>query len=699
MTESLYPTSPENLSKKITSLTTSYQLKAFLAILSIILFFALYVALVVVLAYLVYYAFKYDMGYINKLTIIMKIGAIAGSVMLFVFTLKFIFKLKNHKPNNRIKLDKKNYPKIWDFAYKICKETGAPKPKNIYVDPDVNAYVSYTNMWLSLFLPVKKELTIGLGLVSCLNLTEFKAVIAHEFGHFAQKSMKIGSYIISANTIIHDMIFSRDKWDDLLDQWRASDIRLSAAAWVITPIIWTIRQILNLFYQFLNIMYSSLSREMEFNADKVAVSTAGSDSIISALWELDNGYTCWNTNLNNAYLASQKKIYVQNLYTHNNLGLKRISNIREELINSLPNDSRGGKKYFSSSEQSKVNMYASHPPNDKRQDNAKSPYITCEIDKRTPWLLFDNNEELQEKATVLIYDVYFNKKSLEFSNADEFEAFIKHENKGKDLLEAYANTFENRFLHIPELKDLNFTSINLNQNYLNTIKTELNSLMKPVKEIENLMHKANQIGEGTIKETSFSFKNNVYNKKNLQEGYMLLLNEREKLFTENFKQWDTLFCSFHFALAKKNAQEVELTNLYKQHSELSNIYKSAVAVKNTILEELNTLQTRQDVTQGEVTRFGYRANDLYTSLNDSLNKLDTLNFVKLPNIDTISELKEAIIENGIFERETGNIFENGGFNKLINTLNNVVTHCQRLDQKSIISILAFHHNLHNLLEN
>ena len=83
----------------------------------------------------------------------------------------------------------------------------------IFIDPDVNAYVSYTNVWLSLFFPTRKELTIGLGLVSTLNVSEFKAVIAHEFGHFSQKSMKIGSYIHSANTIIHDMIYNRDKWD------------------------------------------------------------------------------------------------------------------------------------------------------------------------------------------------------------------------------------------------------------------------------------------------------------------------------------------------------------------------------------------------------------------------------------------------------------------------------------------------------
>ena len=93
--------------------------------------------------------------------------------MLFVFTLKFLFKSKNIQRSNRLKLDKYSHPELVAFVTNICKETGAPKPKNIYVDPDVNAYVSYSNMWLSLIFPVRKELTIGLGLVSCLNLTEF----------------------------------------------------------------------------------------------------------------------------------------------------------------------------------------------------------------------------------------------------------------------------------------------------------------------------------------------------------------------------------------------------------------------------------------------------------------------------------------------------------------------------------------------
>lgn len=693
---SYYPTSPQNISKELTSLTSSYKLKAFLAIMAIILFFLLYTGLVIGLGYLVYYAFIYEMGYINKLTILLKIGAIAGSIMLFVFTLKFIFKLKNHNPTNRIKLKKEEHPELWGFIHKICEETGAPKPKNIYVDPDVNAYVSYTNVWLSLFLPVKKNLTIGLGLTDSLNLSEFKAVMSHEFGHFAQKSMKIGSYINSANTIIHDMIYSRDRWDNILDQWRESDIRLSAAAWVITPIIWIIRQVLALFYQFLNIMYSQLSREMEFNADKVAISTSGSDAIISALWKLDSGFEKWDNTINNAYLAKQKKVHTKNLYTHNNLAIKRTEKEQLEKINNLPNHKNGGKNYFLTSENSKVGMYASHPPNDMRQENAKKPFIECDIDERSPWILFGNPEKLKEEMTSLIYKQYLNLEPKEFSNIEVFENFIAQETKGKHLLEEYQNTFESRFLHIEEEKELVSQSTQIetiDKSALTKLKQSLTTLMKPVVEIESLMQKAVQISQGTIQDKSFAFNGIDYKKKNIEEGYNKLITERESLFNTTFKEWDTNFCTLHLALAKKYSKFDKLLKIYNQHRSICNIYKGFTGTKATILDELTKLQSKGEVDNHEVNRFGNRVKDLHFGLNNFIDTIDEIEFIPMSNIDDADEFKEAIIEGKKFKQQTGMIFENGGFDIILNEIELAINHCQRLEQKSIGLILMFHDDL------
>lgn len=600
-----YPSSPTLPSKKLTSLTASYQLRATLAVIGILLFFVLYCTLVIALGWLLYYAIMYDMGRINKLTILMKVGAIAGAGMLFFFTLKFIFKLKNHKPENRIKLKSEEHPKLWGFVHQICEETGAPKPKNIYIDPDVNAYVRYTNTWLSLFLPIPKELTIGLGLVDCLDLNEFKAVTAHEFGHFAQKSMKIGSYINSANTIIHDMIFDRDRWDNILEQWRGADIRLSAAAWLITPVIWVIRQLLNLFYQFLNIMYSSLSREMEFNADKVAVSTSGSDAIVSALWKLDDGANTWNNTVNNAYLASQKSMVVSNLYEHSSNAMKTkvVPKLKKE-FESLPVDPRGGKQYFSSSENTVVGMYASHPPNNQREHNAKTPYVHCDKDERSPWILFGDAAEVQKEMTELVYDQYLKIKEKPNATFDSFEQFIKAETSGKELLEEYHNTFQNRYLSIPDtskisqIKELGIE----NPIHFQNLKDELKELMHLVESLDHLLQKIQEVAQGTTKEKSVKYKDKIYSKKDMQEAYIAVFNDREELFTKSFVDWDEKFCYSYLNIGLQIDSYDQLQKHYSQHQVINNIYKEFLNKKTLIYDGVNKLQAKTDTTEGDVIR-------------------------------------------------------------------------------------------------
>jgi len=94
----------------------------------------------------------------------------------------------------------------------------------------VNRAVFYDSSILSLFLPVRKKLLIGLGLVSELNLSELKAVLAHEFGHFSQRTMTLGSYVYIAQQLVSEIVHGRDGWDDILRGWRQQDIRIAVFA-------------------------------------------------------------------------------------------------------------------------------------------------------------------------------------------------------------------------------------------------------------------------------------------------------------------------------------------------------------------------------------------------------------------------------------------------------------------------------------
>lgn len=662
---------------------------------AILLFFALYAVLVIALGYLVYLAVIFDIGAVGLYPLLAKLGAIAGAAMLLFFTIKFLFKLKNPKPPNRIPLTREQQPQLWQFVEQICRETGAPLPKYIYVDPDVNAYVAYTNIWLSLFFPVRKELTIGLGLVNCLNMSQFKGVIAHEFGHFSQRSMKIGSYINSANTIIHDMIFTRDKWDELLAKWKSADFRLSVAAWLITPIIGLIRQILRLFYSFLNIMYSSLSREMEFNADKVAVTVAGSEAIISALWSLDSRLKYWVDTINSAYLAAQKGIHCGNLYEQQFLAQERTEPEFLAKLAALPPDERGGRKYFSTSEISKVSMYASHPPNDQREASAKTPFVHCPADERSPWELFSDPAKLQQQMTRLVYTTYLQKTPKEFVAAEDFRRFVEAESEGKELATAYENTFQERFIYLPSREEMEASpaaAMEITEG-LQFLKDQITVLMEPVREIAEQMRQAQEIAGGTSTAKSLTFNNVTYGKKEMQSAWEELNRQRNSIFSTDFVAWDTAFFALHRKLAGQVGRAAELEKIYTQYAALAKVNKLVVNGYNYLMNEVAKLQKRQPVEPQDITNFEHLTRDVVRQLNESLTSLKELDFVPLPNIDTVEELQGAIIENGVFTVEAGPIFEEERFSKLMHAIELSNKHCRRLDTKSIAQIMQFHSQL------
>src|SRR5262249_39170621 len=196
---------------------------------------------------------------------------------------KGLFKHQRVDRSLYVEVKENDQPELFGFIRRLARDTGAPFPRRVYLSPEVNAAVFYDSNLLSLVLPVRKNLLVGLGLVNVLPLGELKAVLAHEFGHFSQKSMRVGSYVYMANHIIAGMVFGRDKWDGLLAQWRNLDIRVSIFGWALSAVVWLLRQALGGLFHLINFADRALSRQMEFNADLVAVSVTGSDALVHAL--------------------------------------------------------------------------------------------------------------------------------------------------------------------------------------------------------------------------------------------------------------------------------------------------------------------------------------------------------------------------------------------------------------------------------
>src|SRR5436309_7917557 len=314
--ESFYPPRPPGISPDLTAPSARYRFQVLVVLASLMAFFVLYLGLVAGSAWFFYWSVTYPMGHVNRGTIFVKVFLIASSALGFLFLLKNFF--KRHKADKalQIEITEEEQPALYAFIHRLCVETRAPFPRRVFLSPDVNAAVFYNTSILSLFLPTPKNLLIGLGLVNSLTLSEFKAVLAHEFGHFSQSSMKVGSYVYLANRIIGDIVYGRDWFDDLLVKLRSIDYRITIFVMIFYGLQWVLRKILEGFFRAINFLNMALSRQMEFNADLVAVSVTGSDALVHGLARLDFATEALNQTYRDLSAAADHKLYSRDLFFH-----------------------------------------------------------------------------------------------------------------------------------------------------------------------------------------------------------------------------------------------------------------------------------------------------------------------------------------------------------------------------------------------
>jgi Zn-dependent protease with chaperone function len=200
--------------------TAQYKREAFKAVLSILLFiivyFALFVLSIGLVALCVYLGVMLMLVKIHWLTILLGLGLIGCSVMVLVFQVKFLFASSKTDESDSIEITESDHPKLFQSIRSLSERIGTPMPKKVFLSPDVNAAVFYNSSFWSMFLPVRKNLKIGMGLVNAVNVSQLEAVIAHEFGHFSQRSMKIGSWSYQVNRIIFDMLYNNNGFAEKL---------------------------------------------------------------------------------------------------------------------------------------------------------------------------------------------------------------------------------------------------------------------------------------------------------------------------------------------------------------------------------------------------------------------------------------------------------------------------------------------------
>lgn len=201
-----------------------------------------------------------------------------GLVLVF-FMIKPLF-VRREKAAESVTLAPGEEPVLEAFVEKLVRAVGAPMPKAIELDCQVNAAAGFRRGWLS-FFGNDLKLIIGLPLVAGTDLQSFGGVLAHEFGHFSQGAGLRLSYIIrSINAWFARVVFERDAWDARLDNAAAG-----AGDWYLLILInsargmvWVTRKVLFSLMWVGTAVSSFALRQMEFDADRYEARFAGSDA-------------------------------------------------------------------------------------------------------------------------------------------------------------------------------------------------------------------------------------------------------------------------------------------------------------------------------------------------------------------------------------------------------------------------------------
>ena len=608
---------------------------------------------------------------------------------------------------------------LFDFVHRLCLDAGSPIPGRVHLTHDVNAAVTYPRSLFSLIWPVRKNLLIGLGLVNSLNLSEFKAVLAHEFGHFSQSSMKLGQYVYVANQVIADMVFQRDFWDGLILKWRSIDIRLSFPAWALSLVVWVLRHFLGLIFRLINLLNLSLSRQMEFNADLHAVRLTGSDALISGLWKVERGSLAYQLAASDLASLAEHRRYSDDLYHHQEKSLERLEEVlgkdpraREHYAHLLRSYEPGRKIHFPVSEESASAMWATHPSNRQREKNVKKTYVPHPEDDRSAWRIFHKTRELRTALTVNGYRDLVDLKPgrRELSPAAAIHELILEEREEMRQAEHYHGFYDDRQIlpgdpealarEVDEgLMDGTLSPGALRREARVWNSARLKEAMEKLTALQEEMNLLRGLKNGVleVRGDTFEFRARDVDLGSLDDLLERTGKEQEDHYND-LKEADRIFFRHFYHLSGREETGGEETRL-----ELLQRYEFLVAVQKLVVRlgeiesrtgpVLDYLQQGKKLSEEDFLYVRNTFQDGHSALEQVVHQCDGLLLPRLSHLREASSVKSFVLEERLLEPPPGKSIDGEWIQLYLKQFQQVVGRLRKLHFKNLGLLLKLEERL------
>jgi Zn-dependent protease with chaperone function len=602
--QSLYPNSPANVPAFVTEVSPSFKKEVKKVLIAIALFFTVYLVLIALSLALaagcIYAGLYIIVGSGHIIGILAGLGIISMGLLVFFFLIKFIFSVKKFDESDSIPVSETDQPELFSFIRQLTTDTQTRFPGKIIISPEVNACVFYNDSFWSMLFPVKKNLKIGLGLVNSLTLSEFKAVMAHEFGHFSQRSMKLGSFVYNVNKALFNMLYENKDFSRLLEKWGSVHIAVGIFVWITAQIVNGIQKILQLMYGFINKSYMALSREMEFHADAVAASVSGSGNCITALRKIEVSDVCYQAVIQKANEFLAEDAHLENVYqNHDEVMIQYARYNHLPLENNTP---VADDAFFKKFQLNKVNIkdqWASHPPREDREAHLLQLDTKADKDTRPAMLLFNRQNGFQQEITSLLYKAIPNEKKKTPIDAAAFSKRYRNEVIAYTLPEEYNGFYDNRQMPVMDVDAIAQRPFNTTINsssFASLYTNEWVALAKDIAADETDEQLLKAISEKRIDVKTFDYDGEKMNR----DAAPALLEKLTAITAQQKAQLqeyeETAFAFFYNAALQYSGEEAKaLVKKYAAHFENREKAESLAGIIHRIMELLAPLLGGQTV--------------------------------------------------------------------------------------------------------
>lgn len=214
-----------------------------------------------------YYLIRYRDEHELPLQLI--IISLAGGLLLWEMIKAFRF--KTSLPNTYKPITEQEYPSLFGIINEVTSTLNLFPIRKVYLCPDAAAAVFIQPQFHNIIFNPQRNLVVGMGFLTQMDDDEIRAVLYHEFGHYVQEEMKNSMSVYAIGQLSRSFISIKEikKQGTFETQMRLQLLLFTYFA------IWICGRI--------NKAYSKLAKQMEYDADDVAVKYVGASTLQRAL--------------------------------------------------------------------------------------------------------------------------------------------------------------------------------------------------------------------------------------------------------------------------------------------------------------------------------------------------------------------------------------------------------------------------------